>query len=130
VDKIIHCGTISGTMKDSLQIYEEQRPWGSFRRFTDNETSTVKIITVKPNEELSLQSHNKREEFWRVIKGSGIFEIGAKKYIVDEGVEQYVPIKIKHKIKAGSEGMEVLEIAFGNFDESDIIRYEDKYGRV
>jgi len=26
--------------------------------------------------------------------------------------------------------MEVLEIALGEFDENDIVRYEDKYGRV
>jgi hypothetical protein len=26
--------------------------------------------------------------------------------------------------------MEVLEISFGDFDENDIVRYEDKYGRL
>lgn len=117
-------------MKENLKIYEEERPWGLFRRFTNNLPSTVKILTVNPNEELSLQSHNKREEFWRVIKGNGIFEIADKKYIVEEGVENYVPAKAKHKMKAGSDGMQVLEIALGDFDEADIIRYEDKYGRV
>lgn len=117
-------------MKDDLRIYEEKRPWGFFRRFTENTISTVKIISIKPNEELSLQSHNKREEFWRVIKGNGIFEIDNKKYIVEEGVEKYVPIQTKHTMKAGGDGMEVLEIGLGEFDEKDIIRYEDKYGRV
>lgn len=118
------------TFKDNLNIYEEERPWGTFRRFTDNTPSTVKILTVKANEELSLQSHNKREEFWRVISGDGIFEVGDKKIIVEIGTEQYVPIKTKHQIKAGTEGIEVLEISFGEFDEGDIVRYEDKYGRV
>lgn len=117
-------------MKDNLDIYQEERPWGVFRRFTNNTSSTVKIITIKPNEELSLQSHKNREEFWCVIKGGGIFEVGDKKYIVDEGIEQYIPINTKHKIKAGEDGIEILEIAFGEFDEGDIVRYEDKYGRV
>jgi len=117
-------------MKNNLDIYQEERPWGLFRRFTNNTPSTVKIITVKPNEELSLQSHNKREEFWRVIDGDGIFEIGDKKYIVEKGIEQYIPIKTKHQMKAGMTGMEVLEISFGDFDENDIVRYHDKYGRV
>jgi len=116
--------------KEQTNIYEEERPWGFFRRFTDNVSSTVKIITVNPNEELSLQSHNMREEFWRVISGDGVFEVGDRKYIVDIGSEQYIPIKTKHKIKAGMNGLEVLEISFGEFDEGDIIRYEDKYGRV
>jgi mannose-6-phosphate isomerase-like protein (cupin superfamily) len=130
VDNIIYYDIISGIMKDNLKIYEEKRPWGFFRRFTDNITSTVKILVVKPNEELSLQSHNKREEFWHVINGSGIFEIEDKEYIVEKGFEQYVPVKTKHKIKAGEDGIEILEISFGDFNEEDIIRYKDKYGRV
>ena len=117
-------------MKNNLDIYQEERPWGIFRRFTNNTPSTVKIITVKPNEELSLQSHNKREEFWRVIDGDGIFEIDDKKYIVEKGSEQYIPIKTKHRMKAGMIGMEVLEISLGEFNEDDIVRYHDKYGRV
>ncbi len=118
------------TQKENLNIYEEERPWGSFRKFTDNIPSTVKILTVSPNEELSLQSHNKREEFWRVINGDGVFEIGEKRIIVEIGSEQYIPIKTKHKIRAGMDGIEILEISFGEFDEGDIVRYEDKYGRV
>lgn len=117
-------------MRDNFNIYQEERPWGFFRRFTNNTSSTVKIITIKPNEELSLQSHKNREEFWHVIKGDGIFEVGDKKYIVEEGIEQYIPVKTKHKIKAGALGIEILEIALGEFDEGDIVRYEDKYGRV
>jgi len=116
--------------KDNLNIYEEERPWGSFRKFTDNVLSTVKILTLNPNEELSLQSHHKREEFWRVISGDGVFEVGDKKNIVETGSEQYIPVKTKHKISAGIEGIEILEISLGEFDEGDIVRYEDKYGRV
>jgi mannose-1-phosphate guanylyltransferase/mannose-1-phosphate guanylyltransferase/mannose-6-phosphate isomerase len=118
------------TTKDNLSIYEEERPWGTFRKFTENKVSTVKIITVNPNEELSLQSHSNREEFWHVIKGDGVFEVGEVKARLETGDEQYVPLKIKHKIIAGGEGIEILEISFGEFDEGDIVRYEDKYGRV
>ena len=49
-------------MDNTIDIYEEERPWGRFRKFTDNQKSTVKIIYVNPNEELSLQSHKKRKE--------------------------------------------------------------------
>lgn len=118
------------TINENLNIYEEERPWGNFRRFTDNVSSTIKIINVNPNEELSLQSHHLREEFWHVLKGSGFFEIGDKKIEVEEGSEQYIQAKMKHKIKAGDDGLQILEISFGVFDEGDIVRYEDKYGRV
>lgn len=117
-------------MKENLDIYEEKRPWGNFRRFTDNEISTVKIINVNPNQSLSLQSHNYRSEFWKVIKGSGFFEINDNKYQVYEGDEEYIKAKTKHRISSSDTGIVILEISFGNFDENDIIRYEDNYGRI
>jgi mannose-1-phosphate guanylyltransferase/mannose-1-phosphate guanylyltransferase/mannose-6-phosphate isomerase len=116
---------------DKTNIYEEKRPWGSFRRFTLNEKSTVKIITVNKNEVLSLQSHSKRSEFWKVLKGEGVFEVDGLSYRVKEGDELEVPKGSKHRISSSSDtSMEVLEIAYGEFDEEDIIRYEDKYGRI
>jgi mannose-6-phosphate isomerase-like protein (cupin superfamily) len=117
-------------MEDKLEIYQEERPWGAFRQFTKNTPTTVKIITVNPDETLSLQSHEKRSEFWRVISGGGTFEIDEKKYTVEKGNEYQVPIKAKHRIQAGPNGIEVLEISTGDFDEHDITRHEDKYGRV
>ncbi|MBY0376632.1 phosphomannose isomerase type II C-terminal cupin domain [Patescibacteria group bacterium] len=113
-----------------MKVIEEERPWGNFRQFTHNSSSTVKIITVKPLEKLSLQSHTKRTEFWRVIKGSGVIEIDEKKMSVIEGDEKTIPLGSKHRIEASENGISVLEISTGEFDENDITRYEDKYGRV
>ncbi len=50
-------------MDENLKIEEVERPWGKFRRFTKNTNSTVKILTINPNEVLSLQSHQHRAEF-------------------------------------------------------------------
>ena len=110
-------------------VFQTERPWGNFRQFTHNESSTVKIITVKPNEILSLQSHKKRSEFWHVINGDGTVEIGDSKKEAKEGDEYEINIGDKHRLSAGSKGIQVLEIATGEFDENDIIRFEDKYGR-
>ncbi len=117
-------------MQEDIKIYEEERPWGRFRKFTDNIFSTVKIITVTPNKKLSLQSHSKRTEFWKVIGGSGIFEIDDSKHDVVLGDEYHIPVGTKHRIIAKENGLSVLEIATGEFDENDIVRYEDDYGRV
>jgi mannose-1-phosphate guanylyltransferase/mannose-1-phosphate guanylyltransferase/mannose-6-phosphate isomerase len=113
-----------------LDIFQVERPWGNFRQFTHNDPSTVKIITVKPNETLSLQSHKKRKEFWHIISGSGVVEIGDIKKNAIAGDEYEIMIEEKHRLSGGSFGIEVLEIALGDFDEGDIIHYEDKYGRV
>lgn len=115
---------------DNMNIYEESRPWGKFRRFTENRVSTVKIITVLPNMKLSLQSHKKRGEFWKVISGSGIFEINSIKIKAEIDTEQYVPVEAKHRIIAGEQGLTILEITDGEFDENDIVRFEDDFGRV
>lgn len=111
-------------------VFQIERPWGNFRQFTHNELSTIKIITVKPNETLSLQSHEKRSEFWHVISGSGFVEIGDIKKETNIGDEHEINIGEKHRLSAGPLGIMVLEIAIGDFNESDIAHYEDKYGRV
>lgn len=117
-------------MNEAINIYKEERPWGSFERFTDNYPSTVKIITVLANKKLSLQSHNKRSEFWKVIGGSGFFQIGENRYNVSIGDEYKVTQGEKHRMEALSDGLVVLEISTGDFDENDIVRYEDDFGRV
>ncbi len=115
--------------QNPVQPYQEERPWGDFRQFTKNAPSTVKLITVKPNESLSLQSHVSRSEFWHIVSGSGIVEIDGVKSEAKKGDEFEVQTGAKHRLSAGEDGIEILEIAQGEFDENDIVRFEDKYGR-
>jgi len=105
-----------------------RRPWGVFKQFALNKKCTVKIIEVKPMEELSLQKHKKREENWYFIT-PGIVQIGKNIKKIKEG--QLVKIKknTSHRILAGDKSVKVLEISFGNFREDDEIRLEDKYNR-
>jgi mannose-6-phosphate isomerase-like protein (cupin superfamily) len=116
---------------DGLAHYEkEERPWGDFERFTQNEASTVKIITVKPGEAFSLQTHDHRDEFWRVLKGSGTVHREKQDTVAHEGDIFYVPRHTEHRVTGGPDGISFLEIAFGDFDESDIVRLQDNYGRA
>jgi mannose-6-phosphate isomerase-like protein (cupin superfamily) len=107
-----------------------KRPWGSFTRYTHNELSTVKLINVNQGETLSLQYHNKRQEFWKVIKGNPELVLGEEKKLANEGDEFFIETKMKHRISAPTNDVVILEISLGEFDEEDIIRLEDKYGRV
>lgn len=113
-----------------FQPFEVKRPWGHFRQFTKNTPTTIKIVVIKPNEILSLQSHAQRAEFWHVITGSGRAEIKDIWKKIKVGDELFVPVKAKHRLEAGDSGLEVMEISVGDFDENDIIHYEDKYGRL
>jgi mannose-6-phosphate isomerase len=112
-----------------LSPFTENRPWGSFTQFTKNTPSTVKIISVKAGESLSLQYHHARSEFWRVISGSGKVTIGESILLAEKGKEFFVPKGVLHRIAAITD-LEILEIALGEFDEADIIRTEDRYNRI
>ncbi|MDP1690265.1 MAG: phosphomannose isomerase type II C-terminal cupin domain [bacterium] len=116
---------------EGLTHYEkEERPWGNFERFTLNEKTTVKLITVKAGEEFSLQSHKHRGEFWRILVGAGHITLDQYQHTVHAGESFFSPVGHEHRMEGGPEGLTFLEIAFGDFDESDVTRFEDKYGRA
>jgi mannose-1-phosphate guanylyltransferase/mannose-1-phosphate guanylyltransferase/mannose-6-phosphate isomerase len=108
----------------------EDRPWGSFERFTHGELSTVKIITVLPGKRLSLQYHHKRAEFWRVLEGSGTVTLGDTECAAKVGDEFEIAVEMKHRLAGGEAGITILEIGLGDFDEADIVRVEDDFGRT
>ena len=112
-----------------MKKYIEERPWGKFEQFCHNEKVTVKIITVKPDSKLSLQYHNNRDEFWRIIEGEGQIVLKEEIINVKVGDEFFVPKKAKHRIATSNNSLKVLEISFGEFDEKDIVRLEDEYNR-
>jgi len=121
--------TIQHHMKHLPHYDREERPWGNFERFTLNEKTTVKIVTVHAREAISLQTHEGRDEFWRVLSGSGTITIGDLAHAAKTDDQFFCLRGAKHRVEGGSEGMTFLEIAFGEFDEKDIIRLEDRYGR-
>ena len=108
-----------------------KKPWGLFTQFTLNEKSTVKILEVKPGELLSLQSHKKRSEFWHILEGSPTIIINTKVKKYKSGQSIKFGPRTKHRIvNKTKKKVRILEIATGNFDEKDIVRYEDKYHRI
>jgi mannose-1-phosphate guanylyltransferase/mannose-1-phosphate guanylyltransferase/mannose-6-phosphate isomerase len=116
---------------EGLGNYErEERPWGLFERFTLNEQTTVKLVTVAPGEAFSLQTHEHRDEFWRVVAGSGQVTVGEEERQASIGDTFYTPRGTKHRALGGPEGLTLLEIAFGDFDEGDVTRLDDRYGRT
>ena len=112
-----------------MNITSVEKPWGSFTTFIKNEPATVKLLYVNKGEEFSLQYHQNREEFWKVIKGTPEIVLGEQTISAKPDDEFTVLKEMKHRISAPHDDVVVLEIATGNFDEEDIIRIQDKYGR-
>lgn len=113
-----------------MKKHLEKRPWGNFEQFTLNEKTTVKILNIKPKQEFSLQYHLKRKEFWKFLDNPAKINLGDKIIKVKKGDEIFIPPKTLHRIKAYSKPVRVLEISFGQFNEKDIVRVEDDYGRI
>ena len=109
---------------------KETRPWGNFERFTLNENSTVKILTIRPKKKNSLQYHRERKEFWKVLEGNPKLTIGGRTVRAKPNDEFVIRKKTRHRIEAGTKRVKILEISFGKFDEEDVVRLEDDFGRA
>ncbi len=123
--------TSSSPPADAPKSLISHRPWGAFTQYCLNEPVTVKIIAVKPGAELSLQRHRRRAELWIPLDATLRVEVDGRAWqpAVDE--EIWIPAGAAHRLSApGDQGGRILEVAFGHFDEEDIERLEDRYGRA
>ena len=111
---------------------EVLKPWGSYRTYEKLTNYLVKRITVKPDQKLSLQSHEHRSEFWIVTKGTALVNLEEEEYELSKGEYIFIPLNSKHRLSNNSTKLlEVIEIQFGDIlSEDDITRYEDTYGRI
>ena len=109
---------------------KEKRPWGKFEIIHQEPGITIKIIKVKPEQRLSLQSHKYRDEMWLLLDGKGFCEIAEWPQELKKGLTYIIPREEKHRLTAGPKGIKVLEISFGKFSEKDEVRYEDDYDRI
>ena len=119
------------------EMEKDVRPWGNFVVFgsfisPDGTQVVIKKITVNPGARLSLQSHQKRAENWVRVAGRGLAEVDGREVILKEGQSVFVPVGIKHRLTntSSKEELVIIEVATGDFDESDIERFVDDYGRL
>ena len=107
-----------------------QRPWGNFRQLVHNEQVTVKVITVEPGHRLSLQKHAHRGEMWLVLDHAMHIEIDEREWDAQPGEMVWVPEGATHRLSNRLDTpCRILEVAFGDFDEADIVRLQDDYAR-
>ena len=108
----------------------EVRPWGSFQNLFTGEGFLVKLIEVAPGQRLSLQRHFKREEFWIVVEGHGLFELDGVMRTVRAGDMIRVGLRSVHRVaNPGDVPLLILEVQKGDCREDDIERLADDYKR-
>jgi mannose-6-phosphate isomerase len=113
-------------------IYAEDRPWGRFNNLVEADKYKVKVIEVKPQSRLSLQSHQQRSEHWIVVQGTAIITNGDDTRSYPVGAHVFIPVESKHRLENPSDDvtLQIVEVQLGDYlGEDDIIRYEDDYKR-
>ena len=105
------------------------RPWGSFAQYANNRDVTVSLMTVLPGQRLSLQSHTGRAELWIVLDAGAVIERNDEILRPSAGDEIWIPAGARHRLSSAGPSVRVLEVAFGNWQQEDITRYDDDYSR-
>lgn len=109
---------------------DDKKPWGGYIRYTLNEPTTVKVLWINKGNRFSLQTHEDRDELWVVIKGNPLVTIGDTTVIAKPKDEFWSPRGTQHRMSAPENDVEFLEVSFGEFDEEDIQRLADDFGRT
>lgn len=112
------------------EISTTEKPWGRFIQYVLNQSVTVKIIEVNAREQLSYQYHHQRSELWIPLDEGACVRLEGEVIHPDPMEPVFIPQGAKHQLIGESKTYRILEISFGNFDEEDIVRLDDKYGRV
>lgn len=106
-----------------------ERPWGAFEQYAHNQEVTVSLMTVKPGQRLSLQAHTARAELWIALDDGAEVLIGDETLYPKAGDELWIPANTQHRLSASERPVRILEVAFGNWQQADIIRFADDYRR-
>lgn len=115
-------------------VKTDVRPWGSFKNHHSMPGVHLKTLHVAPGGKLSLQRHKQRSETWILVSGSATATIGPNEGSlrrVELKINEpfYVPAGTIHRLES-SDGGTLVEISYGQFDEDDIERLDDIYGRL
>jgi mannose-1-phosphate guanylyltransferase/mannose-6-phosphate isomerase len=92
----------------------------------------IKELHVKPKGILSLQKHFYRSEHWLVTKGTPKITLNKKTFIKNINENIFIPSGVIHRIEnPNKKSVKIIEAQLGSIlKETDIIRYQDIYGRA
>ena len=133
-----------GSWKEILKMYDKNknkyykkknvyyRPWGRYVNLFEGKGFLIKELFVKPKGILSLQKHHHRSEHWLVAQGTSKITLNKDIFFRKKNDHIFIPLETIHRIEnPGNKPVKIIEAQVGSIlKESDIIRYEDVYGRV
>jgi len=108
------------------------RPWGRYVNLFEGKGFLIKELCVKPKGVLSLQKHYHRAEHWLVTQGKPKITLNKKSFFRKFNDTVFIPLGAVHRIQNPSKKpVKIIEAQVGSIlKETDIVRYEDIYGRI
>ena len=133
-----------GSWKEILKMYDKDknkyykkknvyyRPWGRYVNLFEGKGFLIKELFVKPKGILSLQKHHHRSEHWLVTQGMPKITLNKDSFFKKQNDHIFIPLEAVHRIvNLGNKPVKIIEAQVGSIlKESDIVRYQDVYGRI
>ena len=133
-----------GSWKEILKMYGKNknkyykkknvyhRPWGRYVNLFEGKGFLIKELFVKSKGVLSLQKHHHRSEHWLVTQGTPKITLNKDSFSKKQNDHIFIPLEAVHRIEnPGKKPVKIIEAQVGSIlKESDIVRYDDIYGRV
>jgi mannose-6-phosphate isomerase len=109
-----------------------EKPWGYELHWAITDRYVAKILHIKKGEALSLQYHRHKDEFQYVFKGTVDIEVGGADgnlatHRMSAGDTLHITPGTRHRLTA-IEDVDIFEVSTPEIE--DVVRLEDRYGRV
>ncbi|WP_226536764.1 sugar phosphate nucleotidyltransferase [Fictibacillus halophilus] len=120
------CAEVKLQYTKEIPRYVEKR-WGSYKVLekvdeADEQQSVTKFVNVLPNCNISLHVHQKRQEIWTILSGSGEVIVNSQLHSIKAGDVIRIPRGCNHSIKALTH-LTFIEVQMGaQINENDIMR--------
>lgn len=114
------------------EVERVDKPWGHERIWANTDRYVGKILHVKAGHALSLQYHERKDETIHLLRGRLRFWAGPSRdelqeIELGEGESFHVTPGTVHRMEAVTD-VDILEASTP--DLTDVVRLEDRYGRV
>jgi len=108
------------------------RPWGWYVNLFEGKNFLVKELTVNSKSSISLQKHHHRSEHWMITQGKPKITINKKFFFINPEESVYIPTGTIHRIENHfKKPVKIIEVQTGPIlKETDIVRFQDIYGRI
>ena len=108
------------------------KPWGYELRWGITDRYAGKVLHINKGEALSLQYHERKDEYQYLVKGAVDIELGGpdevlKQHRMQAGETLHIRPGTRHRLTA-VEDTDIFEVSTPEVD--DVVRLEDRYGRA